>query len=335
MSGDDKRASSVTEEEATVRLLRAAGPRVAVSSERAARVRWAVRGAWRAHNRRRAVRRRLLVASALVGVAALLVVGVQVALPDRSVAPLGAPAAIVEAIDGSVSGLERTDAVQVGQWIETGQEGRVALRIEGDTSVRIDVDSRLRLMSSSVIELAAGAVYLDTGREDGSVEIRTALGTARDVGTQFEVRLADHSLRLRVRTGVVELSDRTRSISGRAGTEITLTATDAVMRPIAPNSPEWAWVARVSPPLQMDGVSLAAFLARVAREQGWSVEYDDAALAREAEMIVLHGSASDLAPHEAAEVAITTSGLRYRLEQGTLVVHRRESTQPPEQGTRP
>jgi ferric-dicitrate binding protein FerR (iron transport regulator) len=191
------------------------------------------------------------------------------------------------------------------------------------------------MLSPGVIELASGAVYLDTDREDGSVEIRTPLGKARDIGTQFEVRLADHSLRLRIRTGVVELSDRTRSISGRAGTEITLTPTDTVTRPIAPNGPEWAWVSRVSPPLHMDGVPLAAFLARVAREQGWTVEYGDAALAREAETIVLHGSASDLAPHDAAEVAITTSGLRYRLERGTLVILRSEPTQADEQGNRP
>jgi hypothetical protein len=331
----DRNASIVTEEEETVRLLRAAGPRVAVSTERAARVRSAVRGAWQVHSRRRAVRRRLLVASAVVGVAALLVVGVRVTIQDRKVAPLGAPAAIVEAVDGSVGGLQRADAVHLGQWIETGEGGRVALRIGDDTSVRIDVNSRLRLLSSSLFELASGAVYLDTGRDEGNVEIRTPLGTARDLGTQFEVRLTGHSLRLRVRTGVVELSDRTRSISGRAGTEVTLTPTDAVTRPIAPNSPEWAWVARVSPPLHMSGVPLAAFLARLAREQGWTVEYDDAALAREAETIVLHGSASDLAPSDAAEVAITTSGLRYRLERGTLVVLRSEPRQPAERGNRP
>jgi ferric-dicitrate binding protein FerR (iron transport regulator) len=331
----DRNASIVTEEQETVRLLRAAGPRVAVSTERAARVRSAVRGAWQAHGRRRAVRRRLLVASALVGVAALLVVAMRVAIVDHNVAPLGALTAIVEAVDGSVSGLQRADSVHVGQWIETRQGARVALRIGGDTSVRIDVDSRLRMLSSSVIELASGAVYLDTGREDGSVEIRTPLGTARDLGTQFEVRLTEHSLRLRVRTGVVELSDRTRSISARTGTEITLTPTDAVTRSIAPHSSEWAWVSRVSPPLHMNGVPLAAFLARVAREQGWTVEYDDAALAGEAERIILHGSASELAPSDAAEVAITTSGLRYRLEGGTLVVLRSEPTQPAEPGNRP
>jgi ferric-dicitrate binding protein FerR (iron transport regulator) len=269
-----------------------------------------------------------------VSIAALLVVGVRVTIHERDVRSLGAAVAVVETLDGTVTGLRRAGAVHTGQWIETGQ-ARAALRIGRDRSVRIDADSRLRMLSSSIIELASGAVYIDTAREDTSFEIRTPLGTARDLGTQFEVRLAGESLRLRVRTGVVELRDRTRSISGRAGTEITLTPTGTVTRPIAPDSPEWAWIARVLPPLQMEGVPLAAFLAQVAREQGWAIAYADAALAREAEDIVLHGSASSLAPHEAAEVAITTSGLRYRVERATLVVFRTASARPDERGNRP
>jgi len=330
----ERERAIATNEDATVRLLRVAGPRVSVPTERAERVRSVVRDAWQAHSRRRALRRRIVMASALVGIAATLVIGVRFTTHERGARPLGAAVAVVETLDGTVPGLRRAGAVHIDQWIETGQ-ARAALRIGRDTSVRIDAASRLRMLSSAIIELASGAVYVDTGREDASVEIRTPIGTARDLGTQFEVRLAGGALRLRVRTGVVELSDRTRSISGRAGTEITLTPTGTLTRPIAPDSPEWAWIARVLPPLQMEGVPLAAFLARVAREQGWTIEYDAPALAREAEEIVLHGSAGSLAPLEAAEVAITTSGLRYRLERATLVVFRTGPARPDEPGNRP
>jgi ferric-dicitrate binding protein FerR (iron transport regulator) len=250
------------------------------------------------------------------------------------VTPLGEPVAVVEAVDGTFSGLQRADAVHVGQWIETGSAARVALRFGRDSSVRIDLNSRLRALSSSIIELTSGAVYVDTGQEHRSFEIQTPLGTARDLGTQFELRLAGQLLRLRVRTGLVELMDHARSISGRAGTEITLAAGGTVTRAIAPNSPEWAWVNRVSPPLKMEGVSLAAFLASVAREQGWTVAYADPALARKAETTILHGSATDLSPHEAVEVAIATSGLRHRLSNGSVVVLAADPSQPAERGTR-
>jgi hypothetical protein len=58
----------------------------------------------------------------------------------------------------------------------------------------------------------------------------------------------------------------------------------------------------------------------LAHEQGWTVEYRDAAVARTAETIILHGSVNDLAADEAVEVAIATSGLRYRLRDGALLV---------------
>ena len=151
------------------------------------------------------------------------------------------------------------------------------------------------------------------------------MGIARDIGTQFEVRLLDRSLRLRVRTGVVELRDGARSVSGRAGTEITLTGNTAVSRPMAAHGSEWEWTAQVSPPLDIEGMALSVFLERVAREHGWRLHYSDPALEREASGIILHGSVEGLRPREAIDVAIATSSLHHRLEAGTLVVLRKSS----------
>ena len=54
------------------------------------------------------------------------------------------------------------------------------------------------------------------------------------------------ALRLRVRTGVVELRDGPRWVSGCGATEITFSAAGAVTRPIAPHEPEWDWTASVA-----------------------------------------------------------------------------------------
>lgn len=326
MTDGTGRSTGVDEEDAAVRLLRAAGPRAPVSTDRAARVRSAVQLEWRTRRRRRNVFRRTAFAAAIASAAVLLFFTGPTTLPDRLVAPLGEPIAVVEAVTGA-DGVERADTIRAGQWIETGPGARLALRFASDTSVRLDLDSRMRALSSKVIELSSGALYVDTGKEHGSVEIRTPLGTVRDVGTQFEVRLVDDSLRLRVRTGTVELRDRTRSISGQPGTEIMFSAASAVTRPIAPHSPEWAWVADVAPPIEMEGVPLAAFLQRVAREQGWTVEYPDAAIARRAETIILHGSVRDLTPYEAVDVAIAASGLRHRVAGGSVIVSRGDAPQ--------
>ena len=324
--------SGDADEDPTAQLLRLAGPRSPVPAARTARVRAAVQARWQHGTRRRAIRRRIVAASAFVAATAVagLVVGRFGLAGSRGVP--GDPVAVVERVSGRplrvidsrdgrlAAALTREDPIRVGEWIETDARASVALRFPDGTSVRLDAGSRARPVASSTIELLAGAVYVDTGRESGGFEVRTASATARDIGTQFEVRLVEGAVRLRVRTGVVELSDRTRSVSGRAGTEITLTASGAVSRPIASYGSEWDWTARVSPPLHIEGMSLARFLDRLGREHGWAVRFADAALAREASNIVLHGSVDGLPPHDAVDVAITTSGLRHRLENGELVV---------------
>jgi ferric-dicitrate binding protein FerR (iron transport regulator) len=255
---------------------------------------------------------------------------------DRRI-PSGDVVAVVEQLDGmpqrttvtqegeARARIARRDPIRAGDWVETDGRSLVALRFPDGTSVRLDVGSRARPLASKAIELSAGAAYVDTGGESGRFEVRTEFGIARDIGTQFEVRLLDRSLRLRVRTGAVELRDGARSVSGRAGTEITLTGNTAVSRPMAAYGSEWDWIARVSPPLDIEGMALSVFLERVAREHGWRLHYADPALEREASGIILHGSIEGLHPREAIDVAIATSSLHHRLEAGTLVVLRRSS----------
>ncbi len=67
-------------------------------------------------------------------------------------------------------------------------------------------------------------LQVDSRGSPGSIEIRTALGTARDVGTRFEVRLGDGALRVRVRDGVVEVDHAGETHEAGAGAELTLDA---------------------------------------------------------------------------------------------------------------
>jgi ferric-dicitrate binding protein FerR (iron transport regulator) len=312
-------------DQSTIRLLRLAGTRPPVPAARAERVRAAVHAEWQSSLRRRTIRRRLLFASVMFAVLSTGVVllnrpGVVV---DRSARPAtGEQVAVVERIDGTMAGLSLNDVVRSGGWIETDEKTRVALRFSDGTSLRLDAGTRLRPLASAVIELSMGAVYVDTGRQSGPFEVRTALATARDIGTQFEVRVLDGSVRLRVRTGAVELTDSGRSVTGRGGTEITWSGAGAVSRPIAPHGPDWEWTARVAPPLQIEGVALADFLARVGHEHGLEVRYADPALGREASDIILHGSVDGLSWPDAADVAIRTSGLQHRFEGAELLVLR-------------
>jgi ferric-dicitrate binding protein FerR (iron transport regulator) len=316
-----------------VRLLRIAGARGAASGERFARVNGRVHAHWEAGVRRRHVRRKAAIAAGLLAAAATLVFLVRVS-DDRALAPTGGKVAWVARISGAagevlrrdaggaVGPLAVDDAVLAGESLETGNAGRLALRFADGTSLRLDLASRVRLIAAGTIELSSGAVYLDTGSTAARFEIRTPVGTARDVGTQFEVRLLAAQLRVRVRTGAVEVSDRGRRATAHAGTEILFSATQAESRPLPAYGSEWDWIAELSPAIDIEGLPLSTYLDGLARERGWTVEYVDSSLAREAAAIILHGSVAGLTSTEALDVVIGTSGLAYRLDDGRLVIFR-------------
>lgn len=327
-------------------LLRIAGPRVEAPLDRSARVRQSVHQHWRAHTRRRARRRWIGVSLTLLSTAALVALVIRGGLPWATTDPVPAAAAIVatvERMDGVVQawpdGADPVDArtlapdtgVHADDWVTTGARGRVALRVTNGVSVRLDVGSRARLSSPMVIELSEGAVYVDTGQEVTGLEVRTPLGTARDIGTQFEIRVRDSALRVRVRTGVVELWRDDRPISARPGTELMVTDDGIVSSAVSPFGPAWDWVVGIAPALEIDGRTLAAFLEGMSREHGWTVHYADTALERDAADIILHGSVTGLTPHEALAVAVTTSGLDHQLQDGEVVVSRTAFRDDPEE----
>jgi ferric-dicitrate binding protein FerR (iron transport regulator) len=307
------------------RLLGLAGPRTRVSRLRTERVRANVRLEWQRAARRRAIRKKVVLVTALGGAAAVLGIAAGVPMLDRSAAIPREAVAVVEPAGGARDGLRSGRSVVIDEQIETADRSRMALRFTDGTSLRIDARTRIRVLSASAIELTSGAVYVDTGTENGRFEVRTPLATARDIGTQFEVRLLDGQLRLRVRSGVVELRHEARSLSGRPGTEILWSDSGAVSRPVPVHGADWEWIARLAPRVEMEGQSLAVFLERTAREQGWTIEYRDPAIERDALRTVLHGSVDGLAPADAVAVAVAASGLAHQLDRGTLAVFRKDT----------
>ena len=249
-------------------------------------------------------------------------------------APPAAPVAVVERIDGVVRGggveadgarprtLDVDGVVRAGEAVATVASSRAALRLDGGVSLRLDTGSEAVLHSATVIELLDGAVYVDSGDELAGVEIRTPWGTARDIGTQFEVKLSRASLRLRVRSGLVELWRGDEPIAARPGTELTVTDAGTVSAPVSPVGAAWEWVVDVAPAFEIDGRPLASFLGWASGELGRTVRYADPALATEARSTVLHGSIAGLALADALSVTLTTSGLDHRLEDETLLVIR-------------
>jgi hypothetical protein len=102
--------------------------------------------------------------------------------------------------------------------------------------------------------------------------------------------------------------------------ETTVTPNGADTRAVATYGQDWEWMSSVAPSIDIEGRPLHEYLTRVAREEGWTLRYENASIANAAARILLHGTMKGLKTEEALGVALATSGLQYRLEQGELLV---------------
>lgn len=323
-------------------VLRATGRRPEAPRDVAERVKAALHGQWRTGVRARRRRRRIAVGIALTATIA------GVALASRvlhSPSPLEArpvgTVATVEAVSetawsrqdaaraGSASSLRLGNGLASGAELATGSGGRLALRFASGHSVRLDEETQVRLVSPTTIALDRGTIYVDSkqpsGAASGPIRIETPAGEIRDVGTQFEARWIEDSLRIRVREGAVSLDDGHASIDVVAGMEIVRRADGAVSRrELSPFGDEWTWVEKIAPMLRLEGRSVRDFLDWVARERGLTLRFETAELAASAPGIRLAGSIEKMTLDQALDSVLPTCRMAYRIDHGALIVRSRE-----------
>jgi ferric-dicitrate binding protein FerR (iron transport regulator) len=288
------------EEETVRRLLEEAGPRPPIPQEDLDAIAGAARLAWKR----------------------------QVRSTARTVRPLwiGLAAALAVALGLSLWWVSRKDSAPSNiAWIESGTTP-IYLKLAGGATARLDAGTRLRPLSPTVLELEGGAVYLDTGEgPHAALEVRTPVGTVRDVGTRFAVRIVEPGkILVRVRDGKVLTEHHGRTDLTEAGEELTIRRDGtSEHRKAAPYGPEWDWVLKASLGFDVEGRTLREFLDWTARETGWRIAFADPGLADSAKQTVLHGSTGKLPPDQAPFAVLPGAGLEGELQEGTLVVRRR------------
>ncbi len=312
------------------RLLRLAGPRPGAPREMEERVKGVVHERWRESVSARRRRRALFWSAGSLAAAAATVVAVGVAGRRSGQAPpqAGDPAGTVLLATGLLRGPEGTaltpgSDVDRGAALETAADSRAAIRLSGGASIRLDRATRVTLEGDSLLDLERGAVYVDSGGAavEGVVAIRTGLGMVRDVGTQFEVRVQDRGLKVRVRDGIVHVDRRGDVREVASGIQLTLDEIgEARFEPVARHGPDWEWVLDVAPRFELEGRTLGAFLAWVSSETGLRVTFSAELAGRDVTGIVLHGSVAGLRPDQAPEAVLPTCGLSHRVDGDTLVV---------------
>jgi ferric-dicitrate binding protein FerR (iron transport regulator) len=312
-------------------LIRLAGRRPAVPEDVTARVRAAAHEHWRNEVRSRARVRFLWTAGALAAAASVILAIAWSVFRVAPAPPPGLQASVrVESVAGPAWAggrpLRAGDGLPAGAGIETGEQGRVAVRLPSGHSVRLDSASRIRILGRVTLALDRGAVYVDSGAHARTAEplsLRTPLGEIRETGTQYEVRVGADSIRIRVREGSVVL----RAASGLHEVDaLTELESDghgsSKTTEISKYGPEWDWVTGIAPSLEIEGLSARAFLDRMAREGGWTLRFADEETARLAEKTVLQGSIEGLTLDQALEAVLPTCGMVHRIEDGRLIVDR-------------
>lgn len=317
-------------------LVTGAGTRPAIPEKDLAAIRGSARESWLEMTKRERERRRFRRAGTALALAASLVMAIAIGWWLRpGVPPAGPVVASVELVRGAAlfDGNEAMAGTEIheGAVIETAGDpklpSRVAIRLARGHSVRVDSGSRLRLTSVSTMTLERGAVYVDTaGAVDSEgVEVATAFGRIRDIGTQFEVRVGTagtEELTVRVREGEISLDRDGGRLSAGAGEQLRLEGDSLERERIAPSDDVWTWIAEATPAMEVDGATLATFLEWVSRETGRELSYGDDSVATSAEDIRVHGSIEGMTPEESLAVILPGSGFDYRIENGSLEIQR-------------
>jgi ferric-dicitrate binding protein FerR (iron transport regulator) len=299
-------------DDAIAALVRLAGRRPPVPEDAAQRVRAAVHEEWlQSMSRRRQTR--WIGSAAAVAAVAIFALVMRMTSSSTQIEPQTPRVAVAA---GQTNG-----AVIFANDIYEVADGGTASLTWGDATLRLDGGTRVRIVSTRELSLERGAVYVDSNRS--GVTIRTPIGAVRDIGTQFEVRLAGDRMRVRVREGRIDLQQGSATHSATAGIELDSDVHGVVTkRSIPRNGAEWNWVMRAAPPIRLDGRTLAEVVATVTREEGVTPVWSDSA-ARAAASIRLHGT-MPLAPDEALDSALVASGLTARTAGDRLIIQRRK-----------
>ena len=316
-------ANSPNDDVGIEQLLREVGPRDAPSADVEAAVRRAVHGEWRNMIDQRARRKRWVGYGMAAGVAAVLLSAAL--LFRQSPAPIAQPALVAAVVrvysqtnagvvqastDGSLwRDVRAGELLKSGAQLRTDAATRAALDFGNGLSMRVDSGSLLTLASADRAELARGRIYIDAPpAHHVPLTVQTKFGEIQHLGTQYQAGVADETLVISVREGRVALAAGRDTLQVDAQESIELVVGGAVTRQsIAPNDPNWRWVALVAPAFDIENVTLADFLAWVARETGRTVRYASPQAREEAQRLILRGSVRGLNPDQALDAVLATT----------------------------
>jgi hypothetical protein len=245
--------------------------------------------------------------------------------------------ASVEALDGVIESRDsslfgRKSELTAGGSVAAGSELRVRegagvlLRISPDLTVRLAENTRARFDAADAIELSQGQAFIDaTPGARAPLRVITPSGEVTHLGTQYQVRAGDHEVEVAVREGRAQL--KTASLTTVAEAGHWLLHRDSAAAPltgeIAADDVRFEWIGTLPSAFELEGSTLAAFLAWFHRETGLTPIYSNGIDAGRFAQVQLKGSIEGLEPFEALSYVLATADLAWHREGAKVVIEKR------------
>lgn len=227
-----------------------------------------------------------------LGMAAMLWAGVVMVGLPRLLHVRGETVATVRSVMGTATANDVSfgsgSSLKTGDELSTDKSGAVVLALPNGSIVKIDKLTKLRFTGPEDIELFAGGIYFNSFNQ-GHIRIHTTRGVASDIGTEFETRLLENELLVRVREGKVRVDQAKTAVYVASGQVLRLAQGTARITNIAVDDEYWIWADAMDDDFSLTSRSMAEILVWLAHKEGWSLIYEDAADQQRARQDVIHG----------------------------------------------
>lgn len=304
-------------------LVRTAGRRALPDAARFARARQNVSAEWYSviASARRARQQRFAAVFVIVAIAAAFtaVFWPKPAQPVATASRVVGDVLVRQVHQGQVQAepLKSLQILVSGTELDTGVGGRVFLDWANGAHLSLDKGALVELRSETELRLTRGAVYVETqssgAHKTQPLVVTTPFGTARHVGTRFEVYVAAASARVRVREGTVRFSKESQSpVTINAGQQLSVVDGSLALEP-GPGSadPAWDWVQDIAPRLVIEGRSAFDALESLGHVSGLQIIYADGSARSQARSVILRGSIEGLETRKALLAVLAGSGLEF------------------------
>lgn len=201
-------------------------------------------------------------------------------------------------------------ALQADTDIRSAAGSYTALSLANGMTLRLDENSIVQINEQAQIYLSQGGLYAesDEALAGQSITVNTVFGSARDIGTEFEVRVNANDWRVQVREGLVVVNADQLNETAQAGERLLIAQDQTVQRQLISSADtSWQWTNKVHQPFAIEGAKLSEYLSWWSDETGRKVIFKNSDDALAASNTILHGSVNSMTVDDSLAVVLSTT----------------------------